>query len=113
MNEIGRELMMVDYCKDTLQDLGEDTDTREDLAKAERTIGTLNKFHSNITRFWSTEDQRILGRVLYSPPISLGTGDKSFTEDWAVVELYREKIDWNKFQGNVMYLGMFRSHLTS
>ena len=98
---------MVDHYKNVLRHLGGDADTREKLAKAEQTIETLKKFHIEITSFWSTQDQRVLGRILYSPPISLGTGDKSFTEDWAVVELYRKKINWNKFRGNVMYLGKF------
>ena len=112
-DKIEDELIMVDHYKNVLRHLGGDADTLEKLVKAERTIETLKKFHSEITSFWSTQDQRVLGRILYSPPISLGTGDKSFTEDWAVVELYRKKINWNKFRGNVMYLGKFRSRQVS
>ena len=28
-----------------------------------------------------------------------------FTEDWAAIEVYRNKINWNEFKGNVIYLG--------
>ena len=49
----------------------------------------------------------MLGHVLYSPPISPSTGDKSFMEDWALIELDDDKISWANFQGNKMYLGMF------
>ncbi|KAH9924179.1 uncharacterized protein B0H18DRAFT_1120039 [Fomitopsis serialis] len=58
------------------------------LAEAEKLIGTLTEFYGKVTRFWSAESQRILGHVLYSPPIFIGTGDKCFTEDWALVELH-------------------------
>jgi hypothetical protein len=34
-------------------------------------------------------------------------GEKLYTEDWALVELYRKKIDWKIFKGNIIFLGMF------
>jgi hypothetical protein len=27
--------------------------------------------------------------------------------DWALIKLYREKIDWDTFQGNKVYVGTF------
>lgn len=77
-----------------------------ELSKAEANV---NEFHGNITRSWSAESQRVLGHVLYTPPISVGTGDKRFTEDWALVELNREKFDWDTFRGNIIHLGTFQS----
>jgi hypothetical protein len=53
--------------------------------------------------------QRVLGHVVYAPPISVGTGPKRFTEDWALIELKLDKFDWDNFKGNVVYLGTFRS----
>jgi hypothetical protein len=47
--------------------------------------------------------QRVLGHVIHAPPISVDR----FTKDWALIELNRDKIDWNNFRGNVVYLGMF------
>jgi len=118
MDKIGHEALMVDYYKDELEGFGEVTegeaatiaDERENfkgkLAEAEKSIGTLREFHLKITRFWSTENQRILGHILFAPPISLDTGDKYFTEDWALVELYRDKIrGQGGFKGNVIHLG--------
>ncbi|KAG9080556.1 hypothetical protein FRC06_006441 [Ceratobasidium sp. 370] len=61
-------------------------------------------------RSWSTESQRILGHVLYAPPISVGTGDKQFTEDWALIELNHGRFNWKTFQGNVIH---FESKLTA
>ena len=121
MGEIGGQDMAVSHYKDRLEALekaveGEDVvqaETREykDLKKAEKLIETLHQFHSNITKSWTAKGQRILGHVAYAPPIFVGTGDKRYTEDWALVELYREKIDWKGFKGNMVRFGTFRSIL--
>ena len=79
------------------------------INETEELIGTLNKFHSTVTTSWRTPRQRILGHVVYAPPISVHTGAGCHTEDWALVELYRDKINWTGFKGNVLRLGMFRS----
>lgn len=119
--KIMHETLMADHYKDEIEYLGEvvegeDTkiaDTRKvlevKLAGAKKSRASVNEFHGRITRFWTAESQRILGHVLYAPPISIGTGDKQFTEDWALVELNNEKFNWDTFQGNVINLGMFRS----
>lgn len=53
----------------------------------------------------------MLSYVVYAPPISVGTGPKKFKEDWALIDLYHDKIDWNGFKGNIVYLSTFRSIL--
>src|SRR5258708_1203165 len=82
-----------------------------ELAKAENAIAAIDAFHSNITKHWSTVSNRVSDHVVYAPPISVGTGPKQFTEDWALIELNRDKIDWNNSKGNVVYFGTFRSIL--
>ncbi|KAI6118380.1 hypothetical protein F5141DRAFT_1187254 [Pisolithus sp. B1] len=85
------------------------TATRQELqgklAKAQTTIVDIDEFHSEITKNWTLPSQRVIGHILYAPPISVSTGPKQFTEDWAVINLYHEKIDWDGFRGNVVYLG--------
>jgi hypothetical protein len=116
-----------DYYKEQLdglgkhvKDEGEDSKTASErqkfkcklektLARAEASKASVSKFHRDITSLWSMESQRILGHVVYAPPISVGTGDGRFTEDWALVELDRSKFNWDTFQGNVMHIGTFRS----
>jgi hypothetical protein len=78
------------------------------LAKAVRSKAGTNELYDKISKFWVIESKRVLGYVLYAPPISVNIGDKGFTEDWALVELDREKFDWNAFRGNVIHLGTFR-----
>lgn len=64
------------------------------LEEAEVSKASVFEFHRNITSFWSVESQRILGQVVYAPPISVGTGD---SEDWGLVELNPGKFNWDTF----------------
>lgn len=114
MVKIGHECIFVDQHKRELAVLGEGEDatitaTRQEykdmLTRAEKTITAIDKFHSEITKHWSTSTLRVLGYVVHAPPISVSTGSKKFTEDWALIDLYRDKIDWNMFKGNVVHLG--------
>ena len=119
MAKIEHELIFVDQYNRELAALGEAIEGedptvaearqefRDKLAKAEKTIVAVDAFHSDITKRWSAMSQRVLGHIVYAPPISVGTGPKKFIEDWALIELNRDKIDWNNFKGNVMHLGMF------
>lgn len=75
MARIGRKSFLVDYYKDELEGLGEagedDTDTQAEwrmkfkglLAEAENAIDTLGEFHSEVTKYWSTESQRVVGHI--------------------------------------------------
>ncbi|KAK0477396.1 hypothetical protein IW261DRAFT_1566300 [Armillaria novae-zelandiae] len=88
MVKIGREIIFVDHYKRELAALGEDAEARQEfqskLTKAEKSITAVDKFHSDITKHWSTMNQRALGYLVHSPPIS---------------------IDWNSFKGNAVHLG--------
>ncbi|KAH7887130.1 hypothetical protein F5I97DRAFT_1936641 [Phlebopus sp. FC_14] len=117
MGRIGRELIFVDTYKTELAKLGEAVEGenarvtaarnkfQDKLANAEQMIAEVYKFHGEITRHWSTPSQRVLGYVVHAPPLSVATGPKQFMEDWALIDLNRDKIDWNTFKGNVVYLG--------
>jgi len=56
----------------------------------------------DVKRDWATTDSRVLGHVVYFPPILLGAGtpDEQYTEDYAII-----KVDRTKFNGNAIYLG--------
>ncbi len=123
MGKIGRELIFIRTYQRELNNLGEAVESekarrtraREDyqakLAKARQMISDVNDFHGDITKHWSTPSQRVLGYVLHAPLISLPIGPKQLTEDWALIDLDLDKIDWDTFKGNVVYLGTFRSVL--
>ncbi|KAI9442962.1 hypothetical protein H4582DRAFT_1921557 [Lactarius indigo] len=73
--------------------------------KAKKKIEKINKFHSDVTRFRTIPAQRIIGFVLHAEPIAVSDGPHKFTRDWALVELYEDKIDWGSFKGNKVYIG--------
>ena len=77
------------------------------LRLAEASIKALNQFHTTVTKDWSCERQRIIGHMAYAPAITVDSGDSLYTEDWALIELDRSKINWTCFKGNVIDLGMF------
>ncbi|EIW74633.1 hypothetical protein CONPUDRAFT_140422 [Coniophora puteana RWD-64-598 SS2] len=117
MDRIGHWSYMVDGYEEEFAHLGERVEgedpkttsnrqkTKYRLEEAEASKASVSEFHREITSLWSAESQRILGHVVYAPPISVGTGDSMCTEDWALVELNRGKFDWDTFRGNVIHLG--------
>lgn len=80
-----------------------------ELEKAKASVKALDKFHSDVTKVWSQESHCRIGRVAYAPPITVGADHKRYTEDWALIELDRDKFDWDNFRGNVIDLGMILS----
>jgi hypothetical protein len=124
MHKIGYDTFMIDGYKDELEGLGdaiegEDAETNDrkaleaKLAEAEASKVRVNEFYGNITRCWTIESHRVLGHVFYAPPISVSTGDKQYTEDWALIELNRGKFNWDAFRGNVIQLSAFSIPLRS
>ena len=75
--------------------------------KAKKKIEKINKLHCDVTRFRTTPPQRTIGFVLHVEPIAVNDGPHEFTRDWALIELYEEKIDWDSFKGNKVYIGTF------
>ncbi|KAF8994472.1 hypothetical protein BDQ17DRAFT_1366847 [Cyathus striatus] len=75
------------------------------LRKAKVSIEELNSFYNVVMKIWSQENLRIIGQVLYAPPISVAEGPKRYSEDWALIELDRTKINWPNFKGNVIDYG--------
>ncbi|KAI6145484.1 hypothetical protein BKA82DRAFT_129538 [Pisolithus tinctorius] len=73
--------------------------------KAKKKIEKINKLHNDVTKFWATPKQRVIGFVLHVEPIAVGDEPHQFTHDWALVELYEEKISWDSFKGNKVYVG--------
>ena len=59
-----------------------------------------NAFHDQVIKPWNTprQRQRVLGHIVHSPRYwTLGS-----------LIIYRDKIDWAAFTGNVVHLGTFR-----
>ncbi|KAF8599367.1 hypothetical protein BDV93DRAFT_497846 [Ceratobasidium sp. AG-I] len=75
------------------------------VAKATEKIKQVNALHEDVTKRSATPDQRTIGFVLHSEKIEVSVEPPRFTKDWALIELYDEKIDWATFKGNKVYIG--------
>ena len=102
-----------------VREAGDNTDdagrAREGRAEAEKLVKKahadtekLAEFLGRVEKEWGNKNNRILGHVIASPPIALSVGEprSNFTEDWALMELDREKLGPG-YQGNAIDLGGF------
>ena len=121
MGTIGHELLSIKTWNEALERFGpfvegesrNKTRARKEhqdlVEKATTKIEDVNELHSDITKQWTT--QRVIGYVVHAPAIAIDDGPKHFTRDWALIDLYRDKIDWDTFRGNKVYVGVFPSYL--
>ena len=115
--EISKQRTMISIWGDTLDRLGDPvegevtkvTQRRGELmrmvARARRRVRRMNKLHSDLIKRYTTPLLRVIGFVLHSEPITVSVGPHQFTSDWALIELYNEKVDWSEFKGNKVYIG--------
>ncbi|KAK7687834.1 hypothetical protein QCA50_009053 [Cerrena zonata] len=89
----------------TEEAIEECTINRNELARVEKAMGTLQTFHDDISKRWTNKDMRVLGHVIYSPPIEFDVGAEQCTQDFAIIEINPSKIDDTNFKGNVIDLG--------
>ncbi|KAG5636346.1 hypothetical protein H0H81_008369 [Sphagnurus paluster] len=75
------------------------------VEKAKRKIEYTNQIHDEVSKQWTTPNQRAIGYVVHAPTIAIDDGPEPFARDWALIELYRDKFDWDTFQGNKVYVG--------
>ncbi|TFY55686.1 hypothetical protein EVG20_g9228 [Dentipellis fragilis] len=94
MSTIGHELLSIKTWKEEIERLGPAVEGED-----------VDEVHSEVTRYWTTLNQRVIGYVVYAPAISVDDCPKHFIRDWALIDLYRDKIDWDTFQGNKIYVG--------
>ena len=77
------------------------------LEEVEGAIGALVVLLNRVSKDWKKLDNRVLGNILRSPPITLGVGEHRFTEDWGVFQINQDKLG-EGFRGNKLDLGTFR-----
>jgi hypothetical protein len=111
----GRKVV-VEYWEQRLEEVEEQDDEeankmREvadgEIKKAKEAMGILKTLSENIKDNWGTYENRVLGHLIYSPPLCLsaGTTTEQFTQDLAVIKVDNGKIDRTKFKGNMIDLG--------
>lgn len=80
--------------------------TRESIKKTEETVEEHKKFFALMKKDWSNVDNRVIGHVVWAPPISGLVDPHGYTLDVCVIKLDRSKFDPN-FKGNVVDLGAY------
>lgn len=117
MVAISNRLRCIEVWNDVLSRLGEPVEGEKSEAtkrrkehvglvrKATEEIKEANAIHDEVTKHRTTPDQRVIGFVLHSEKIEVSVEPHNFTRDWALIELYDEKIDWDTFKGNKVYVG--------
>lgn len=75
------------------------------MPEVKEAMEVLNTFYEDVSTRWAGPDERVLGHVIYSPPIELGVGTEQYTQDFAVIDIDLSKIDATNFEGNLIDLG--------
>ncbi|KAM5542184.1 hypothetical protein V8D89_004057 [Ganoderma adspersum] len=77
---------------------------RDELGETRTTIEELDKFLTKMKRQWTQPKDRVIGHVVWAPPIRVSAAPHGYTEDVCVVKLNEKKFSRN-FRGNVLDLG--------
>jgi len=99
--------VIIDYWERCLEAAANDQARRDHaeigLAEANKRIDAFQKHSNYVEKHWSETTNRILGFLRFSPP--LVQDEKHFTQDYALIEMARDKIDADSFTGNAIDLG--------
>ncbi|KIY48392.1 hypothetical protein FISHEDRAFT_58901 [Fistulina hepatica ATCC 64428] len=79
-------------------------ETQRELTKTRAAIEELKNFFVKMKKQWSKPKDRVIGHVVWAPPISVHTAPHSYMVDVCVVKLDKKKFLKN-FRGNVLDLG--------
>jgi hypothetical protein len=78
----------------------------DEVEKANVKIDTLKDFLVMVRRDWSDREKRVIGHVVWAPPITGNTPPHGYTQDVCVIKLDKVKFLEN-FVGNVIDLGAY------
>jgi len=92
--ESGNQQAVVDMAK-----------VQQKLDETRETIVELKKFYATLKRDWYKVNDRIIGHVVWAPPITGLTAPHGYTQDVCVIKLDKERFLPN-FRGNAIDLGM-------
>jgi len=82
---------------------------QNELERIERKVLNLKRFHVVMGKKWAKTGDRVIGHVVYAPPIGVGVGPNRFTRDFCIVELDKSK--FVNFIGNFLSLGAMLCYL--
>lgn len=109
----------IDYSKRYLASLLNETGERAERGRkaaqkegeqAEKAAELLTDYRVEVLQHWATEDNRVLGHVIYSPPMDVDS-TSGYARDVAVIAVDPDKVDPASFPGNMIDLGGERSRI--
>jgi len=86
------------------QAAGELVKTQQELDEIRTAVGELKKFFVKVKKEWTKPKDRVIGHVVWAPPVSFLTAPHGYTKDVCVIKLDEKKFSQN-FRGNVLDLG--------
>ena len=88
------------------QAAGELLESQRELGKTRTAIEELKKFFVKMKKQWTKPKDRVIGHVVWAPPISAPTAPHGYTKDVCVIKLDEKDFSQN-FRGNVLDLGAY------
>ena len=88
---------------DAQKSAGELAETQDQLTKTVTKIDALKAFFVDVKKRWSKLNDRVIGYVVWAPPIGVGVPPHRYTRDLCVIKVNKKK--FRKFRGNVLSLG--------
>jgi septal ring factor EnvC (AmiA/AmiB activator) len=88
---------------DAQKSAGELAETQDQLAKTVTKIDALKAFFVDVKKRWSKLKDRVIGYIVWAPPIGVGVPPHRYTRDLCVIKLDKKK--FRKFRGNALSLG--------
>ena len=76
----------------------------DDIKNRKNAIENLKAFFVMMKKDWSEVNDRIIGQVVWAPPITGLNAPHGYTQDVCVIKLDKKKF-WPNFMGNVIDLG--------
>jgi hypothetical protein len=78
-------------------------ETQKRLTETRTKIDALKAHFVTVKKKWSKAKDRVIGHVVWAPPISVATPPHQYTQDVCVIKLDKDK--FHHFRGNVLSLG--------
>ncbi|KAL0952104.1 hypothetical protein HGRIS_008736 [Hohenbuehelia grisea] len=73
------------------------------IETAKDKIEEANTLHTYITKNFTTTASRVFGFVLHVAKIEVGADNVLY--DWSFIQVDEDKIDWDEFKGNMVFVG--------
>lgn len=77
----------------------------DELAEVKEAMEALSLFSRDVPRRRANRERRVLGHVIYAPPIQIGFGQDQHTQDLAIIDIDLSRINATNFEGNTIDLG--------